>query len=526
VLALHEVEGRTQAVRIDVATGQLTVLSDAPFVVLDPVPLPGNRVAFVNREGWGWTLDTLPTAVASLPPASTPPAAGLPSPDGSTPPDGAASSTAPGQSSTSTSGPSSAGAEALPAVSPASGAPPSGSAAPPLAAPAPPTDGPDVPILRDGPYHALDQFFLPTLRGPFVLFGSRDRYGGSQTTVYSGISLQGSDRLGLHQYAINLGYETSDPGPTFSVAYGNYQLAPVFIAAGFARSAEPAVRDVGDNSLVPSVVDMSGILSASRTFWTTPVSLNFFGIHRKEGLPEGPENVDLIGPGLSSAWSATESTPYAGTRLGIALTGSAQLFARAFGSDYTFADLRATFAGYTPLPFWARHTLQLTLRGRALVGAPARLLRVGGQTMGVLQVQSQDDKSQAGSGITVFPDITFREPLRGYEDATIRANQVVIAGARYRAPFILDWGWSSFLWVLPSFFIREIDAELFGEWAHTWTSAGSVGPAYTADHRTVGGALFVRTLWGGAVPLSFYFQAAVRPDDGLTPLYLFGISLE
>ena len=70
VLALHEVEGRTQAVRIDVATGRLTVVSDAPFVVLDPVPLPGNRVAFVNREGWGWTLDTLPVAVASAAPGT------------------------------------------------------------------------------------------------------------------------------------------------------------------------------------------------------------------------------------------------------------------------------------------------------------------------------------------------------------------------------------------------------------------------------------------------------------------------
>ena len=497
VLALHEVDGRTQAVRIDVASGQISLVSDAPFVVLDPVPLPGGRVAFVNREGWGWTLDAI-------------------GPPGSTAFEDAAHRTDGG---TGTAAPAAAiSAAASPSASP--------STAEPVPAGNPLPEEPDVPILRDGPYHALDQFFLPTLRGPFITFDSRQRYGGSQTTVYGGVSLQGSDRLGIHQYAINVGYETSDPGPTFSVGYGNYQLAPFFIAAEFARSAEPSVRDVSDNSLVPSVVDMSGVLSVSRTFWTTPLTLNFVGIHRKEGFEGGPQNSDLLGPGISTAWSATESTPYAGTRLGIALTGSAQLFAKAFGSTYTFGDLRATFAGYTPLPFWARHTLQLTLRGRTLVGAPARLLRVGGQTMGILQVQSQDDKSQAGTGITVFPDITFREPLRGYEDATVRANQVVIAGARYRAPFILDWGWSSFLWILPSFFLREIDADLFAEWAHTWTSASSFGPASTGNHRTVGGAVFVRTLWGGAVPLSFYFQAAVRPDDRLTPLYLFGITLE
>jgi len=542
VLAIHEVDGRTQAVRIDVSTGQITVVSDAPFVVLDPVPLPGGRLAFVNREGWGWTLDAISTAVASPAPVSTSTATAA-APGSSAPPviasETSGGSTAGGQgtppesalaSTAADAGDASPAAIAAAASAPGGtsdggvGSAPSAGIAPPASPPA--VVEPDVPILRDDPYHALDQFFLPTLRGPFITFDSRQRYGGSQTTIYAGVSLQGSDRLGLHQYAINVGYETSDPGPTFSVAYGNYQLAPFFIAAEVARSAEPSVRDVSDNSFVPSVVDMSGVLSVSRTFWTTPLTLNFLGVHRKEGFETGPQNSDLLGPGISSAWSATESTPYAGTRLGIALTGSAQLFAKAFGSTYTFGDLRATFAGYTPLPFWDRHTLQLTLRGRAMVGAPARLLRVGGQTMGILQVQSQDDKSQAGTGLTVFPDITFREPLRGYEDATVRANQVVIAGARYRAPFILDWGWSSFLWILPSFFLREIDAELFAEWAHTWTSASSVGPASTGNHRTVGGAIFVRTLWGGAVPLSFYFQAAVRPDDGLTPLYLFGITLE
>src|SRR5262249_7008696 len=84
VLALHEVDGRTQAVRIDVASGQMIVLSDAPFVVLDPVPLPAGRIAFVNREGWGWTLDTLPTAFASPLPASAAGEGRAPSPGAET----------------------------------------------------------------------------------------------------------------------------------------------------------------------------------------------------------------------------------------------------------------------------------------------------------------------------------------------------------------------------------------------------------------------------------------------------------
>jgi hypothetical protein len=465
VVALHEVEGRTQAVRIDVATGMISVLTDAPFAVLDPVPLPGGRLAFVNRDGWGWTLDVVDAG----------PGQGRPE-------------------------------------------------APAEAAPEPPH--PDVPVLRDEPYQALDNLLVPTLRGPFISFGRRDRYAGTQNTVYGGLSVEGSDRLGLHQYAFNFGYETSDPGPTFSLAYGNYQLAPVFLEGFVSRSAEPAVRDVGDNSFIPSVVDISAGLSASRTFWTTPLTLSFVGVHRKEGFPDGPRSSDLIGPGLGSSWSAVETTPYAGQRRGIALTGNAELFAKAFGSDFTFGDLRATVTGYLPLPFWARHTLQLSVRGRALVGAPPRLLRVGGTSVGFLEARSQEDKAQLGTGLVVFPDIKFREYLRGYEDAELRTNQTIIAGLRYRAPLVLDWGWSSFLWILPSFFLRQVDLEAFGEWAHTWTSSSTSGPPLQANHRTYGAAIFVRTLWGQAVPLSFYYQVAVRPDDGLTPLHIFGIALQ
>jgi len=469
VVALKEIEGRTQAVRIQVSTGATSVLSDAPFVVLDPVPLPGDRLAFVNRIGWGWSLDRMDV----------------------------------GQSRPLTS-------ETGQAVAAAS---------------EPPSE-PDVPVLSDDPYHALDNLLLPTLRGPFVAFGSRQQYNGKQSTVYGGVSLMGSDRLGLHQYALNIGYETSDPGPTFSVGYGNYQLAPVYLQAVVARSSEPALRDVSDNSFIPSVVDISGSISASRTFWTTPISLNFFGINRKEGFETGTRNSSLLGPGVSTAWSATESTPYAGVRRGIALTGSAQWFAKTFGSDFTFADLRATAAFYTPLPFWARHTLQLTVRGRALAGSPSRLLRVGGSNRGFLEWDSQPEKSQEGTGLAIFPDITFREPLRGYEDATLRCNEVVIAGVRYRAPIIVDYGWSSFLWLFPSVFIRQADLELFGEWAHTWTSASSGGPATTGDHRTYGAAVYFRTTWGSALPLSFFYQFAVRPDDGLTPLHILGVALE
>jgi len=43
---------------------------------------------------------------------------------------------------------------------------------------------------------------------------------------------------------------------------------------------------------------------------------------------------------------------------------------------------------------------------------------------------------------------------------------------------IVDYGWSSFLWLFPSLFIREADLEMFGEWAHTWTAESSSGPLH------------------------------------------------
>ena len=67
----------------------------------------------------------------------------------------------------------------------------------------------------------------------------------------------------------------------------------------------------------------------------------------------------------------------------MAVVGSAQWFSTAFGSDFSFADVAASVALYSPLPLWARHTLLASpLRGRALAGAPSRLLRVGRSNRG------------------------------------------------------------------------------------------------------------------------------------------------
>src|SRR5690606_1421261 len=60
LLFTREHDGRAQAAWMDPETGTLEILSDAPHLVMDPVPLSDGRIAFLNREGWSFSLDTLP----------------------------------------------------------------------------------------------------------------------------------------------------------------------------------------------------------------------------------------------------------------------------------------------------------------------------------------------------------------------------------------------------------------------------------------------------------------------------------
>jgi len=144
---------------------------------------------------------------------------------------------------------------------------------------------------------------------------------------------------------------------------------------------------------------------------------------------------------------------------------------------------------------------------------------VGGVARGYYEVHPGAEYGQAGPALAVFPNISFVVPLEGYEDTTLRCDSTVIAGALYTFPLIIDRGWASVLWVLPSLFLRQVDLQAFGNVA--WTH--DVG---WAVHRVAGAAVLLRTTFGGALALSFYYQFAWRFDDGLGALNTFGIALE
>jgi hypothetical protein len=455
LLSLREVDGRAQVARLDVKTGTVDVVSDVPYGALDPSPLPGGRLAVVNRDGYGWTLDTLP-----MPQRPSP----------------------------------------LPSLA---GADDDGPQLPPL--PEHPGLPGSVLLARDAPAPTLEDFFIPTLRTPFFEFSTRSTSsGGTQVLPVVGFSLEGVDRLGLHAYAVNLAYETGGPGPSLGVGYGNYQLAPVWLSVVGARAA------------AQGVVDYSVSFAAQDTFWTTPVTLSFLLLHRDQASSPTPLRATLGGPGLSAVFESAESTPYGGVRRGLFLSGETAYYP--VGTLH-FGDVGATLGGWVPLPWYARDSLFLSLRGRTLPGAPARLLEVGGVARGLFEVHPGPDRAQAGPNLAVFPNIAFVEPLGGYEDTTLRCDSSFIAGGVYDVPLIIDRGWASVFWVLPSLFLRQADLQAFGNFAWTHDEGWTL-------HRVAGAAVLLRTTFGGALAVSFYYQFAWRFDDGLGALNTFGLSLE
>jgi hypothetical protein len=227
----------------------------------------------------------------------------------------------------------------------------------------------------------------------------------------------------------------------------------------------------------------------------------------------------LIGPEAAISYFAGESTSYGGTQRGLGLSLGAGVYPLAFDDAGPFADLRAEVNAYVPgLPLLLRDNLQLTAIARFLPNAPEGLLQVGGISSGTALMLRQRPNPEDAGGLPLGlqPGPSFSEYLRGYEDFRLRARNVVIAHARYRYRVIIDYGWTSFFWLGPSFFISQVELEAFGSWART---------DLRDNHRAAGGALHLRTTFGQTVPLSFFYQYARRFDDGLGDLHLLGISL-
>lgn len=371
----------------------------------------------------------------------------------------------------------------------------------------PPADpGADLNILSDERYSTLEGFFIPEFRLPYI-FAATDEDDTDKTIVSGGLALSGQDRLGFHGYSLLLSLSTEEDAPSISLAYGNAQLAPWYMQVSASRIRENTRTDVQVAAF------------ASRTFWTTPVTVGLLALRREYDRTERFPGLTtrLIGPEVSASYFAGDSTSYGGTQRGLGLTAAAGVYPGAFFRQSTMGDVRLGVDAFLGgLPFSGNDNLQFTAVARFLPGAPSGLLEVGGISAGELWYSSRDSRETSRLPLDLQPGIAFSEYLRGYEDLTVRARNALIGTATYRYRVPIDYGWASTLWVLPSLFVSDFEVEGFGSLART-DNRNNLG--------AVGASASLRLTFGQAIPVSLFYQYAYRFERGLDDLHLVGFGL-
>ncbi len=459
---------------LDLRDDSTTQLSRAPYLAFAPQATRGS-VRFLNREGWAWTLDE----IALPPPRALPP------------PEVAATPAPPADA------PVAAVAPAMPPAIPP-GEPPA--AAPPA-------------IVSDAPASALDRLFVPALRSP--IFGTT-----SADDVLVGLSMSGADRLEQHRWTLTGFYETVTRRPSVSFDYTNRQLAPVTLSLGASQTSERqsffAVAPSGATMPVYAIErDRTIVAKVSRALYGNPI---FAGARFDERtlldsvFDDAP--MRLGGVYAGATFEGVESTPYTGTRRLFLASAYLATYPSTLGTLGTdLVDVRAEIAFTTPLPLLRRHRLSVYLVTRDVVGDSAPVMGVGGLPSSI--VWRRPDASVPDPDTDVhLPFASFSESLRGFEDAPFATNGLQYAEAVYRYPFIIDWGSASTFGVLPSFFVRELDLNLYG------VAARDEAPGVAVrDHVATVGSLSLSTVFG-EMPLRLMYQITRRETDdhGLTQL--------
>ena len=155
---------------------------------------------------------------------------------------------------------------------------------------------------------------------------------------------------------------------------------------------------------------------------------------------------------------------------------------------------------------------------RGMAGAPTgeRLLRVGGYVLEPLARRADQPERTVADYPFLPPGALFVESLRGFEDYPFAVDRIAIGSALYRLPVIIDHGWASTLWLLPSLFIRQINVDLF--------AAGASDGYSNGRHSAAGGSLTLFTaLW--VVPISLRYQLARRFTDDQALVHLVQLGL-
>lgn len=358
-----------------------------------------------------------------------------------------------------------------------------------------------APLTDSEPYSALERLFVPQLRMPTVGLYTTNQGGTTTLRQQYGVTLLGRDRLGFHTWLVDATLDVPITQNSQSLYYGNQQLAPWNLAIGLSRDQSGSTTQYG------------GSISASRNAWSARIATAVNALWRH--TPTG--DIRYIGPTVSLSYGAGDGTPYAGTQRALSLGASLSVWPRAFGSSRDVVDVQASGGVFIPLPVLKRHSFAIGAVVRSLALAPPGSLRVGGVGRANTVFEANAVDGPKGNG-AVLPT-SFVLGVRGYEDYWVYGDGAAVAEARYRYPFIVDRGTSSILWLLPSFFMRQVDLELFGAGAYVTGS----NPTWL---RAAGGQLAIRTTIGQMLPISLAYQLSVRFDQALSPLHTVSISFD
>jgi hypothetical protein len=523
--------GRLQIFVVDLATGASRQLTRAPYLAMAPAAAGPGRLRFLNRDGLRWTLDEV--ALSPPPPghASAAPRPAAPTSAAAFPvapaPGTATPTAAPGTHATAMRAWSAAaaptpGAAAAPTPGAAAAPTPGAAAAPTPGAAAAPTPGadaapapagavtPPLRVVRDRAYSGVDRLFVPSLRLPWL--------AATGDASFYGLALAGHDALHWHRWAVAAAYSPELETLDLSLGYANSQLAPwtILVTAAQASERRRFATDADDRPLYFTRRTRSGGLLLQRSFWTSQLSLAGLGAELDDGpglLPA--RRTRLAGPGFDLSYGASETTPYARVRRGLALQLTGALYPQQLGSDFDLADLQGRIAVASPLPLSRRHTLHLSLVSRVLLGVPgdrAPLLEVGpGDTLVLYQSTPLPPSPDPG-----LP-FTFSLRLRGYEDALLLTNRIAAGELSYRLPLIIDRGTASTLLLLPAVFLHELILEGFATAATT---------PENRLHAAVGGSLGAMVSLFAPIPLTVRYQLARRLRDDRELVHLVQLGYE
>ena len=553
-----------QVYQNDLVTGANTRLTNAPYLAFQP-RVVGRSLRFLNREGWHWTVDevalpvvaakaatasettsergtpsttTMPTTTADT--ANIPPPVAFPATDAvdATNPTNPTNPTLPATGSPVEAAAPPQQAETPPADQEAQRPPTPRQPPPPWNVPQPTAD-PNAPIVAqmratDRPYSAFDHLFVPRLLGPTFTAVGRD---GN----LFGLVASGNDRLSRHRWTIAGYYQFAGGGsPSVEFGYLNQQLAPWAIRLYATQYRIHDILPVAPGEMAPEFPahtllrrDRQADVDLFRYFYGTPVDFGFTMLETyRPGDPAvWVERRRMAGPHISAEYMGYEATEYTDVRRLLAIGGHAAVYPGDWNTlGVGVTDLRGEIDVSTPLPLARRHILDLSVRGRELIGAPSNnpLMSLGGFQSVFNKRWSKHPEFPLYESRDLPPGMAFAEGLRGFEDHAMYTNRALIANAGYRYPIIVDWGSASTLGLLPAFFLRQFDIELFASGALTQNTLSLISglgwQPTVGKHVAVGASLALEcALW--IVPATVQYQIARRTTDDQAVVHLIMVGI-